>query len=217
MICCTLNYTNDIEKKTYSELLSEISTQRQEFKTLYKNASISGKDSVIVSARNYLMNAISVEVFPHWYGTPWDYNGTTRIPKKGKIACGYFITNTLTDVGFNIPRIKWAQSASELFIKKLSFNHIKRFHNKPISAVKKYLSESGNGLYLVGLDNHVGYVFVKDTTIRFIHADYYNPDVGVVSEKIDSQNPLNDSSYRVFGKLLSDEMIRKWIQGIPFK
>ena len=38
----------------------------------------------------------------YWIGTVWDFNGVTRTPKQGAIACGYFVTNVLTDLGFKI-------------------------------------------------------------------------------------------------------------------
>jgi hypothetical protein len=117
-------------------------------------------------------------------------------------------------VGFNIPRIKWAQSPSEIFIKKLSFGNVDRFSNVPILTIEKYLKKSGNGIYLVGLDCHTGFIFVNNDEIRFIHADYYEPEKGVVSEKINSNSPIADSRYRVIGKLMSDKMIINWILNI---
>lgn len=203
-------YSQEAEKE-YTELLKEIIEKRDSLHSGFTVANTSEKDSIITTARNYLIHKVTDELFPYWYGTQWDFNGTTRTPKKGTIACGYFVTNTLTDIGFDIPRIRWAQSASEVFIKKLAPQHIKRFSNKPISMVKNYLLQSGNGLYLVGLDSHVGYVYVNNGIVRFIHADYYEPEKGVVSEKLDSHSPIHYSSYRVIGKLLSDEMVTKWI------
>ncbi len=163
-----------------------------------------------------MFNTITEKIFPYWYGTPWDFNGTTRVPKQGSIACGFFVTNILTDVGFNIPRIGWAQSASEVFIKKLAPNSIKRFSNRPISEVENYLLRTGDGLYLVGLDQHVGFIVVKDDEIEFVHSNYYQADIGVMSEEIDSANPLNDSNYRVIGKLLSNDMIINWIDDVAY-
>ncbi len=203
----------DPPKKEYATLLKEISEKRNTFKKRYDNADSAGKKSIIAEAENYIFNAITTEVFPQWYGTKWDFYGTTRIPRVGEIACGYFVTNVLTDVGFNIPRVKWAQSASEVFIKKLSPNDIKRFSNRPISEVESYLAPKGNGLYLVGLDSHVGFIVVKDGKMSFVHSNYYKADEGVMAEKIDSKNPLSDSEYRVIGRLLSEEMVVNWITG----
>ena len=49
-----------------------------------------------------------------------------------------------------------------------------------------------------------------------MHANYYQADIGVMSESIFSENPLSDSAYRVVGKLFSDEMISNWILKIPY-
>lgn len=204
------------ENIDYTTFLEEVSSKRNEFNQLYQNADMAHKDSLIIESRAYLFNTITNSVFPYWYGTKWDFNGTTRTPKEGQIACGYFVTNVLTDVGFNIPRIKWAQLASEVFIKKLSPNQMKRFSNSPISEVESYLMQTGDGLYLVGLDSHVGFIVVKNDTIKFVHSNYYQPWIGVMSEEIDSTNPLRDSDYRVIGKLLSDEMMVNWINSIAY-
>lgn len=198
--------------KAYTKLVEEIDLNRVVFSQKYTSSNTVQKDTIIKEAREYLVNTMATRLFPYWYGTKWDFNGMTRIPQKGKIACGYFVTNILTDVGFRIPRIKWAQSASEVFIKKLAKNNLKRFSNQSIDTVENYLINAGNGLYLVGLDAHTGFIYVHEKEVRFIHADYYEPEKGVVSEKLDSHSPINDSSYRIFGKLMSDEMMLQWLK-----
>ena len=141
----------------------------------------------------------------------------TRAPGQGSIACGYFVTNVLTDAGFNIPGIKWAQSASEVFILKLAKKEIARFSNKPVEDVEAWLRKTGDGIYLVGLDSHAGFLIVNDNSIRFVHSNYYHREIGVMSQEINSVNPLRDFNYRRVGKLLSDEMMRSWIEGIAYK
>lgn len=201
----------------YTALLKEIEAKKTSFQASFVNADELDKDRIIEEARNYLTTIISNKVFEQWYGTKWDFNGTTRTPQKGEIACGYFVTTVLVDVGFKLPRIKWAQSASEVFIKKLSPNNLKRFTDRPLSEVKKYLYAAGDGLYLVGLDNHVGFVLVEGKSISFIHSNYYYPEVGVMKEDISTKNPLKDSHYRIFGKLLTDEMVVNWLEDNEYK
>lgn len=215
LILC-LSCSAQEEKLSYSEFLKQVIAQKDSFKIEYSKADSLGKDSIINNARLYLISTLNEDIFPYWYGTKWDFNGTTRTPKKGKIACGYFVTNILTDIGFKIPRVKWAQSPSEVFIKKLAFGNMNRFSNKPIDEIKDFLKKKGKGLFLVGLDYHVGFVLVTKTEIRFIHADYYEPEIGVVSEEIDSFSPIADSSYRVFGKLMERQMIVNWIESKQF-
>ncbi len=201
---------------SYFQLLREVESKKSGFKRQYELSGLQQKDSVIEAARDFLLKIALNELFPYWYGTHWDFNGTTRVPGEGYIACGYFVTNTLTDLGFIIPRVKWAQSASEVYIKKLS-GTVKRFSNVPVSTIREYLTQTGSGLYLVGLDCHVGYLAVTDTNIRFIHSNYYHPEKGVMSEDIETDNPFKDSGYRVIGKIFGDEMIRKWILSESFR
>ncbi|MBQ4819631.1 hypothetical protein [Aquimarina sp. MMG016] len=200
------------QHKDYTATIQDISQERDKIKNLYDAADAAGKNAIIATTRTYIFQSLVNDVFPFWYGTPWDFNGHTKTPGEGKIACGYFVTTTLQDVGFNIPRYKWAQSASEMFIKKLAHPQVKRFTNAPLTTIQEFLRTSGDGLYLVGLDDHTGFISVDNQKIRFIHASYYQPEIGVMSEPLDSENPLKYSKYRVIGKLLSDTMVRNWIQ-----
>ena len=199
----------------YSQLKKDIKEKQMSFKKAYRSST--NKDSILTSAREYLFNTATQQIFPSWYGTPWDFNGISQNPKEGKIACGYFVTNTLIDLGFKLPRYKWAQSIGEDYIVKLAPNDIQRFSGDDINTVKKALTKSGDGLYLVGLDNHVGYLVVEQDTFRFVHSNYYQPEIGVMSEEIDSGSPISDSEYRVIGKLFSDKMVENWIIGYAYK
>jgi len=205
------------QQKDYTTTLQEIEMVREKVRTSYNVANTSEKDSIIVETRAYIFKILVKDIFPLWYGTPWDFNGHTKTPGKGKIACGYFVTTTLQDIGFNIPRYKWAQSASEVFIKKLAKQQVKRFTNKPLRTIEDFLLDSGDGLYLVGLDDHTGFISVDNNKIRFIHASYYQPEIGVMAEALDSENPLKYSKYRIIGKLLSDTMVHNWIKGIRYE
>ncbi len=207
----------DVAIQSYVNLKNEIKSKREQFQKEYTVFEAQQRDSLIEVASEYIFNSIRYEIYPHWYGTPWEFYGRTRVPQKGSIACGYFVTHVLSDAGFNIPYVKWAQSASEYFIKKLSALNIARFSNKPVSTIKEYLIREGDGLYLVGLDCHVGFIVVEGESMKFVHSSYYQPDIGVISEDLDSWNPLRDSNYRVIGKLLSKQMVINWIEGVQYR
>ena len=207
---CSTQIKSENKKKLppYSELKESVEQKRQAFLKQY-NAS-DDKNKVIAEAQYYLLETITTDFFDQWYGTEWDFNGTTHEPRKGKIACGYFITTVLEDAGFKIPRTKWAQQASEYYITRMS-SDIKRFSNASVSKVKDYFLNRPDGLYIVGLDNHVGFVHKEGTDVSFTHASYYNPKIGVQTEQLDGENPFSKSGYRVVGRLLDTEMVRKWI------
>lgn len=199
------------DQKPYSELKTETINKRDEFRERYTGCKGNRlkQDSVLKEAQAYLLNTAD-HFFKAWYNTPWTFEGHTQTPREGSIACGYFVTTTLRDMGFNIPRIKWAQQASEPVIIKMT-SDIRRFQNKPIGDIVKYIKEKGEGLYVVGLDCHVGYIYYKNKNMSFVHANYYKPKIGVMSEPLVGRNPLNDSKYRIIGKIFDTDMVRNWI------
>lgn len=205
-----------LKAQSYDSLLTEIDTVRLKFREAYLNEGSLSQDTILRQAQLYLDSVLIDDVFPIWYGTQWDYNGMTRRPKVGKIACGYFVTNVLTDIGYRIPRIRWAQSASEVFIKTLC-KDLRRFYKKPVEDVNAFLLSSGDGVYLVGLDYHTGFMTVDSNKVYFVHSNYYQADIGVMSESIFSDNPLKDSKYRVIGRLFSLEMTKNWILGLAYE
>lgn len=204
--------TSVLAPSDYPALKQRIEDRRLAFAFAYQAADSVTRATIIDSARSYLFDRITLDILPAWYGTPWDFNGTTRTPGTGTIACGYFVNTVLQDAGFRIPRIKWSQMAAEPITVKLS-HRIKRFRDRPVSEVITYIQTQGDGLYKVGLDNHVGFIVARKGVIRFVHSNYYQRDIGVMSEPLDGNNPLASSRYRIIGSLLGADMMRAWIMG----
>ncbi len=200
----------------YTKLKQQILNIRDSLHSSYILADSQSAISIINFSRSYIFETITNDIFNYWYGTPWDFNGQTRIPGQGTIACGYFVTGVLSDAGFNVPRVAWAQLASEVFIRKLTTD-VKVFSNKPIEEVKAYVEKRPDGLYIVGLDTHVGFIYMKNDTIKFVHSNYYQPSIGVMAQDFETDNPLNDSKYRVLGRLFDEQMIRNWINNKAYK
>lgn len=196
----------------YEELIISVERQRLVFQKAYNEADESDRSEIEEKAESYLLEKITGDFFDQWYGTEWDFNGTTHTPRKGKIACGYFITTVLSDAGFKIPRTKWAQQASEYYITRMT-SEVKRFSNQTPESMKMYFLKQTDGLFVVGLDSHVGFVHKSGDEVTFTHASYYDPKIGVQTEELTGENPFAKSAYRVVGRILNKEMIRKWILG----
>ena len=217
LICCAPpSEKKPASKIDYAELKTQIKNAQQTYRADYASANSEGKDSIVNIARNYVLKTICDDIFNQWYGTPWTFHGHTKQPGTGSIACGYFVNTVLSDAGFNIPGDAWSQLASETFIVKLT-KDLKRYTQTPISKVKDYVASRGDGLYLVGLDCHVGFIYVKGNDVKFVHSNYYQREIGVMAEDLDTKNPLRDSKYRVLGKLLDDKMMENWITGKAYR
>ncbi|WP_297334000.1 hypothetical protein [Flavobacterium sp.] len=178
------------------------------------------KDSVVVKKKlltdhptkeisDYFFNLINTDIYNHWKGTEWAFYGMTRRPNEGTIACGYFVTTTLCDVGLKIDRVRLAQCTSGEMIKELcvdihTFKDFKKFKsfltNQPIKSV-----------FIVGLDYHTGYI-IKDTSkLYFLHSNYIR-NQGVVKEEIDSSAALINNKFFMIGSLTANEaLLQKWI------
>ena len=179
----------------------------------YQQAGSSAQQAnVVAQARIIVTESIYKEIFPSWYGTPWDFNGATEVPQQGKIACGYFVSTVLRDAGWRVQRIRLAQQASENIILSLTTDlHVKRFRRVLISDFVSAVKQWGTGLYVVGLDVHTGFIVNTGTEVYFIHSSYVEPYV-VVREKAIESKILAASNYRVLGSITADaEFIERWL------
>jgi len=113
--------------------------------------------------------------------------------------------------------VSLAQQASENIIKSLvSKSSIRRFSNKPLTSFLNNVSEWGDGLYIVGLDFHVGFISVENGDAYFIHSSYQSP-YAVTRDVASESAILASSKYRVVGKLGDEKLINGWLKGIKFK
>ncbi len=99
-------------------------------------------------------------------------------------------------------------------IRKMSAG-IKAFSDRSVEEVTTYLRAEGEGLYAVGLDNHVGFIVVQGDELRFVHSNYYQREIGVMSEPLEGNNPFAHSRYRVIGQILGRQMMERWVLGLP--
>lgn len=148
-------------------------------------------------------------IMPYWYGTSWDFNGTTQEPQKGSIACGYFVSTVLRDAGLHINRIKMGQASSEYMIQQLAQkNDIKLFYDRPLDIALNYIKNKGKGIYLAGLDSHVGFLVNDADNIWFIHSKWTNPKA-VVKELTKSSGILASSKYKMIAKISCNPVLLK--------
>lgn len=180
-------------------------------KAYFKNLLESNPKKAIDSASSYLYSKLINDIVPHWYGTPWDFNGYTNIPNQGEIACGYFVSTTLKHLGFNLNRYKMAQQAGLVEAKLLQDkSNLKIYSNVSFSTLKTKLNQVyTDGIYFVGLDNHVGYVLIKDEALYFLHSSYCDNIVVIELAEI---APCFASNIYVFAEITTNKkLIKHWI------
>lgn len=181
----------------YTDFLNEVKNE----KTKFLNTN---------EAKKFLFEIYNESIPKYWLGTKWDFNGTTRKPNEGTIACGYFVTNILADLGFKIERVKLAQDVSSRMINELCVN-VKRFGD--FNKLKEYIkNQPNNSVFIIGLDYHTGYVLKADDKIYFLHSNYIDNE-GVVKEEIDDSRALRSSKSFMIGNLSeNNNLISNWIK-----
>lgn len=168
-----------------------------------KKSASSGKDF-----ENYLLN----EIIPHWYGTEWDFNGYTSVPNQGVIACGYFVSTTLLHMGINVNRYKMAQQAGLYEAQTLALSEDNCRTIRGSDSLKVILKRDySDGIYFVGLDNHVGYLYIKDQIPYFIHSNYIEDKVMI--EKAFYAPAFESGIYVIAEISTNEELMERWRSG----
>ena len=203
---------------SYEPMLQWMRLQKEQIATRLSSATDRGmRDSLLARASDVILSGIVDSILPRWVGTEWSYNGTTRAPGTGSIACGYLVTTVLKDAGFELPRVKFAQVPSEVMIRRMVKNQdVRRFSDYAIDRFVRVMREWGQGIYIVGLDYHVGFLIVSDSTTVFCHSSFFAPKE-VVWENAEESWILAQSRYRVAGRFLPNrDIVRAWLTGYEF-
>ncbi len=188
----TTKTTVQIERpeKPYSEFIKEI----QEL------------NGTTVEKQSRFFRFMNTDIPNYWTGTPWDFNGTSREPLKGNIACGYFVTNVLSDFGIELRRVYLAQQASSVMINELSTGESVKHFVKAKQVQDYLLSRSEQEIYIVGLDFHTGFVIRDKNRTYFLHSNYINRS-GVIKEDLITSAAFNASKSFMIGSLSENKSL----------
>ncbi len=198
--------TNSDQSQIKNETIKDLAPIKDEKQTIEYAGFIKTlnlTNSTVSERKERFFTFINHDIPNYWIGTKWNFNGTTRTPQKGTIACGYFITNIINDFGINLRRIYLAQQPSSTMIKTLcDQNTIKQFSK--ISQLKHYLDKRNDKeIFIVGLDFHTGFIIKNGKEYYFLHSNYINEE-GVIKEKMETSLALNHSKSFMIGSLTAN-------------
>ncbi len=150
---------------------------------------------------SYVSQMLVDSVFTYWLGTKWDFNGHTERPRDGEVACGYFVSTTLRDVGLKLNRYKTAQKAAADIVKQLCRpQDIQDLHSmQELDAYLDTIEE--NEIIVVGMDYHVGFLYVRDDQKYFAHSSYVDR-YGVEVQLIEESEALMMTKQWIVGKVI---------------
>jgi hypothetical protein len=195
---------------SYSQMKQQAETLRQSLKAGREAGTISA-DSVGRAFTRLMVNGL----IPYWYGTPWDFNGYTNQPQKGVIACGYYVSTTLTHAGLRLNRYALAQQAGLNEAKSLACGtEIFQWHATDVrSTTERMMAEFENGLWFVGLDFHVGFLLKQAGELFFLHSSYLDPVAVVIEKALDSEALSQSATFVIAAVSTNEKLMKKWLDG----
>lgn len=200
------------QPERYLLLKKDLEIRKDRLALRFKNASgVAEEDAILFESRK-LLESILPEMMRCWLGTPWDFNGTCSTPGSGDIACGYFVTTIMRDAGFSLHRSKLAQQPSQTILRAfVPRDEMEIRSEMEYTKFCDMLIGMPAGIYIVGLDKHVGFVVHDGQQLRFLHSSGSDPWC-VVDESTDEASALQKSSYRVVGNITAQsKTLKKWL------
>lgn len=201
------------DPKTYAVLTAELQRWRKDLAKRHSAARTEAERKIVESDARVMLEQVLPALMRCWLGTRWDFNGTADGPGGGGIACGYFVATVLRDAGFQLNRYQLAQQPSEnilrSFLPKASCD---LSIGKDYAVFASDLEKAAPGIYLIGLDTHVGFLVVREDGFRMIHSSGSRPWC-VVDESRADAHVLQKSNWRMLGNLTGDAaVLKRWLR-----
>jgi hypothetical protein len=193
----------------YPEFKARLQNKQQVFAGTIKTP-ISAEAAM--QLRNYWVEIFSDSFYNYWAKTKWDFNGTSQVPGEGNIACGYFVTTLLKDMGLPVNRVKLAVCPSLQMMKTVAPSQpVLNYSSMSWEAFDQKIRERGKGIYIIGLDFHTGFVINDGNKNWFLHSNYIQRK-GVMKELMISSQALRASKTRWLVSLTDGVgVFRNWL------
>ena len=213
-----LRQTFQPDPKTYAVLKSELERWRLDFAKRHAAAKTEPEREAVESEARLLLEKVLPAMMHCWLGTRWDFNGTADKPGGGRIACGYFVATVLQDAGFRVDRFQLAQQPSQNILRTfLPKDACSLTIGEAYSGFTAGLEKVEPGIYLVGLDTHVGFLVVRQDGFQMVHSSGSRPWC-VVEESRENAHVLQKSNWRMTGNLTGDRAtLLTWLKAGKIK
>ena len=204
-----LDLETDLDTISYADTKADVDQLRKRLNEGLRLGNISF-DSIKAEFTNHLV----YKIIPHWYGTPWSFEGHTALPNQGKIACGYFISTTLRDMGIKLNRYKLAQKSPIDEAKIIScgsviYSVVQETPEKAFEEIDRLTKE---GLHFIGFDKgHVGYLLKRKGELFLIHSNYLSPGSVCIEPLAESRVFKSFSKFHLVDISNNDLLLQLWL------
>lgn len=215
--------TPEHDAAAYEATLVRIEARRVELGKRFAAAETRvARGEVRAEARAYVRSVIRDAIWPAWLGMPWGlgkHSTPVRPHAPGTvIACGYFVSSVLENAGLRPgTRFSYAQAPALQVQRSLApeSRDLHRFFSVPGDELARRIAALGDGLYIIGLNNHIGFVDVHGGAVDVVHASYTGAQV-VTREPLATAEVIANSraaGYFVTPLFHDDRLVEAWLRG----
>lgn len=161
----------------YAEELTEFEALRIQLAERYLRATGDQQQAVRRIAREALTTFLADSVFPAWMGTRWAMGkraNATRPHQPGRaVSCSTFVAAALGDGGVRLAKRSAFGQAAAIDIQRSLIGDeetVHRFVGISSDDLAAEMVALGDGIYLIGLRKHVGFVHVGQGRATLVHA-----------------------------------------------
>lgn len=204
-----LDLKTGLDTISYADTKADVGQLRKRLNEGLRLGNISF-DSIKAAFTNHLVD----KIIPHWYGTPWSFEGHTALPNQGKIACGYFISTTLQDMGIKLNRYKLAQKSPFDEAKIISCGSVINsvFQETTEKAFEEIDRLTQEGLHFIGFDKgHVGYLLKRKGELFLIHSNYLSPGSVCIEPLAESRVFKSFSKFHLVDISNNQGLLQLWL------
>jgi hypothetical protein len=206
-----------VNDENYEKTLS-FARQRHYILSQQYTSPVSENTSFLIEreAMRFFSQFLYDSLSPYWLGTTFSKTGKSEIPGKGVISPENFVLQLLKDMGVDMridPELIYKPGD---LIEFLLFNrNISHYYGTPMASFIQDVKDKSDGLYLLALDEHIGFLNVEGENLSFLHVAPKKPFC-VVIEDAEKSKLIAQSKDRWLG-LISDaeEFIRHWLENEP--
>ncbi|MBN2576634.1 MAG: hypothetical protein JXP73_18865 [Deltaproteobacteria bacterium] len=211
------------DRAAYEAALAALESKRIDLcRRLSRARSAAERAAIRQQARRTVLNAVTETIFPAWMATPWGLgpDSTALRPHQPGmvVGCSYFVTGVLLNAGLRLSsRARFAQAPSLLMQRALTpdARDLHRYPGLRLDVLTRRLLALGDGVYIVGLNIHTGFLVIKAGTVRVVHASYAPPQQ-VVDEALGESAVIALSrrrGYVVTPIFKDDRLVDYWLSG----
>ena len=203
------------EAGTYAGAKTNAQKRRSELAGAFRHGAVS-LDSAGVVFEKILLEGI----VPHWYGTPWSFEGHTETPGSGRIACGYFISTSLLHAGVRLNRYRLAQQNPETEAKAIAMGDpVSVFRGDWLREVAPVLQTTlKDGLYFAGLGgSHVVYLLKRKGALFVLHSNYTYPAQVLIEPAGERSVISNYPEFFIVPVSGNKRLIEAWLLGTELR